>query len=225
MPSYFGSGLAEGIEPYAKALVESRLNRAGEEKRRSGALEFIQNLKNAGIDIDQLSSVNPGEGTVGFSSLPSLINLLGQNLSRSQKEQQTGQAGIDQLTTQINQLAEFNTPEANANISKLQDQFGQMVSQQQRGEAGVSSVKNQAKKARELGLLTSGIPGLDELQDFGGITQKNEGGGLIGILNSFFNRSEQAQTGEGQVIRGKDGRLYRIKKFSPDGDHEVELVE
>lgn len=85
MPSYGWEGLAEGISPFAKAIAESAIKRKDERRKAQEApqqaISFINALERAGIPINQLSSVNPSEGTVGLRNPPldiaTLAKLLG----------------------------------------------------------------------------------------------------------------------------------------------------
>jgi len=70
MPSYFASGLVKGVEPFAKALTDEQFKKRERKQKAEEApgqaVSFVEALKQAGIPIEQLSSVNPQEGTVGF---------------------------------------------------------------------------------------------------------------------------------------------------------------
>lgn len=95
MANQIWGGLAEGVSPFAKAIADSRIKRADDQKKReanqSGTLKFIDTLKAAGINLDQLSSVNPEEGTVGFRQpgldLPTMIALMGGQAPQTQPTQ------------------------------------------------------------------------------------------------------------------------------------------
>ena len=206
MPSYGWEGLAEGISPFAQELFRSRLSEGSEQRNRKRkqeeSLNLLQTLKDRGIDMDRVSSVSP-EGSLGFSSPPSLINLLGQNLIKSEQERRVGQTGVDQLTAQINQLAQLEAPNSEDRIAQLQERLGQSVATQQRGEAGVAGVEEQSNLAKALGLMGVQIPGLSDLLNEDAFSPNN--------LN--------------QTFRGKDGRLYRIKPGSTGNNPEVELAE
>lgn len=79
MPSYFWEGLAGPLEKQVEKGLDARRDRIKRSQQRDEAVQFIEGLKQAGIGVDQLSSVNPESGAIGMrQDLSSLFSLMGQ---------------------------------------------------------------------------------------------------------------------------------------------------
>jgi hypothetical protein len=230
MPSFFASGLAEGVQPFAKALAEEQFKKRERKQKAQEApsqvVNFVNALKEQGIPIEQLSSVNPQEGTVGFrqqgSDLSALLPLLGvgsqiTKVTRGGITAERDPGVIAQQEAEGKALQkEFETSEklsqAVRRLSVIKRQFQEALPSEGRSALAQRVTGNLAVIGAKMGLKEN--PQLLALQTNIRPIAIN----LIRLFGEVGNLSESEQKGAIDVVQQSgltdDERLAKLRQFA-----------